>query len=276
MTSWAKTGRQQDHLREHIRRIYTVKHNSRWIAQPSGYFLAAVVGMLIFTACTGVIPETGGGEAPAALPTGAAVTEAIEPTALVEEGTPSQPGEPTSPPAAQSEATVSGESEAAADLDCTSPADLTPVMTEGPYYTANSPERTSLLEEGMEGTKLTLTGYVLDSNCQPVENAWLDFWQADAEGNYDNTGYTLRGHQFTDASGRYTLETVLPGEYSGRTQHIHVKVQAPDGPELTTQLFFPDASGNQTDRIFADALVVNVEETGTEVKATFNFVVDTE
>ncbi|HNN13446.1 MAG TPA: hypothetical protein PKL78_07805, partial [Anaerolineales bacterium] len=80
-------------------------------------------------------------------------------------------------------------------------ASLTPELTEGPYFTPNSPEHASLLEEGMPGTKLIITGYVYDTNCQPVANALLDFWQADANGVYDNSGYTLRGHQFTDANG---------------------------------------------------------------------------
>jgi protocatechuate 3,4-dioxygenase beta subunit len=149
-------------------------------------------------------------------------------------------------------------------------------MAEGPYYTPDSPERSSLLEEGMEGTKLTITGFVLDTDCQPVEDAWLDFWQADAAGNYDNSGYILRGHQFTDAEGRYMLETVLPGEYPGRTQHIHVKVQVPGGRELVTQMFFPGAAGNSSDRIFDQELLVEMEETTGGLSATFNFVVETE
>jgi len=235
--------------------------------------------LLIFTAgltaCSGVIPETGGGEAPAGFPTSAIETEVVAPTALPGQGAPSEPGEPTPPPAAQVEPTHSGLLEEPVVLECTSPATQTPFMTEGPYYTPNSPERTSLVDDGMEGTRLTIVGYVLDSECQPVENAWLDFWQADAEGIYDNSGYTLRGHQFTDASGRYRLETVLPGEYPGRTPHIHVKVQAPDSPVLVSQLFFSGAPGNQTDRIFAEALVVDMEESGGGLTATFNFVVDT-
>src|SRR5437588_838499 len=66
---------------------------------------------------------------------------------------------------------------------------ITPSLTEGPYWKAGSPERTSLLEPSMSGTKLVITGYVYDKNCQPVSHAWLDFWQADASGAYDNAGY---------------------------------------------------------------------------------------
>jgi hypothetical protein len=118
---------------------------------------------------------------------------------------------------------------------------LTPSQMEGPYYTPNTPERNSLLEVGMAGEKLVLIGYVLDQNCSPIPGAWLDFWQAGANGEYDNAGYTLRGHQFTDEQGRYYLETVMPGLYSSRPiRHIHVKVQPPNGQILTSQLYFPD------------------------------------
>src|SRR2546421_9086896 len=53
------------------------------------------------------------------------------------------------------------------------PSTTTPSLTEGPYYKAGSPERTSLLEAGIGGTKLVITGYVLDRNCNPVSHAWL-------------------------------------------------------------------------------------------------------
>jgi protocatechuate 3,4-dioxygenase beta subunit len=154
------------------------------------------------------------------------------------------------------------------------PSAITPSLTEGPYYKAGSPERTSLLETGMGGTKLVITGYVLDRNCQPVAHSWLDFWQADANGVYDNQGYRLRGHQFTDQNGRYSLETVVPGEYPGRTVHIHVKVQAPNGPVVTTQLFFPGVARNQSDSIFNQALLVSIQDTVDGKAATFNFRLD--
>ena len=91
---------------------------------------------------------------------------------------------------------------------------------------------------------------VVGTSCRPVERALLDFWQADSNGEYDNQGYRLRGHQFTDAKGRFHLETVVPGLYTGRTRHIHVKVQAPNRPVLTTQLYFPGEPANERDGIF--------------------------
>src|SRR5919106_4808088 len=97
----------------------------------------------------------------------------------------------------------------------------TPALTEGPYFTPNSPLRKTIRPAGAGGTRLTLTGRVLRTNGRPVARALVDFWQADARGAYDNSGYRFRGHQFTDAKGRYTLTTVVPGLYAGRTRHIH-------------------------------------------------------
>jgi len=132
--------------------------------------------------------------------------------------------------------------------------------------------RTSLIESGMTGTRLVLSGRVLTLACAPVAGATLDFWQADAGGTYDNSGYRLRGHQLTDAAGRYYLETILPGEYPGRTEHIHVKVRAPGKAVLTTQLYFPDVARNQQDSIFDPHLLVTMQDTATGKAATFDFV----
>jgi protocatechuate 3,4-dioxygenase beta subunit len=152
--------------------------------------------------------------------------------------------------------------------------DPTPPETEGPFFAPNSPRRTSLLEPGLTGTRLTLTGVVLGTSCRPVARALLDFWHADDGGAYDNEGFRLRGHQFTDAQGRYRLETILPGLYTGRTRHIHVKVQAPDRPVLTTQLYFPGEPSNQRDGLFRPELQVAQRDSGNAREATFGFVLE--
>jgi protocatechuate 3,4-dioxygenase beta subunit len=126
----------------------------------------------------------------------------------------------------------------------------------------------------MTGAHLHLTGYVLSPRCQPLAHVLLDFWQADAQGQYDNQGYRCRGHQFTDEMGRYRLETIVPGLYPGRTRHIHVKVQAPNRPILTTQLYFPGEPRNARDRIFNPALLMPSLDTANGKAAQFNFVLD--
>lgn len=151
---------------------------------------------------------------------------------------------------------------------------VTPAQTEGPFFTPNSPERTSLLETGVTGTPMRLTGLVLATDCQPIAGALVDFWHADDAGVYDNAGYKLRGHQFTAADGRYTLETIVPGLYPGRTRHFHVKVQAANEPVLTTQLYFPDEPDNARDGIFSPALLIAVQASDTGQAGQFDFVLE--
>lgn len=152
--------------------------------------------------------------------------------------------------------------------------DPTIAQTEGPYFKPSSPNRSTLLESGMSGTVLALSGLVVTRSCLAVPNALIDFWQADNSGSYDNVGFRLRGHQYTDASGAYQLVTVVPGLYPGRTRHIHVKVQAPNRPILTTQLYFPGEARNATDGIFHSSLLMETATVAEGVSARFNFVLD--
>ena len=153
--------------------------------------------------------------------------------------------------------------------------DPTPALTEGPYFTPNSPRRKTIVPAGAPGTRLTLTGRVLRTNGTPVANALIDWWQCDARGAYDNSGFRFRGHQFTDARGRYSLFSVVPGLYPGRTKHIHVKVQAPRKPVLTTQLFFPGVAGNRSDGIYtAECLVTGWKLVNGRRVGRFDFVLD--
>lgn len=149
---------------------------------------------------------------------------------------------------------------------------LTVPQIKGPYFKAGSPERASLLEPGLVGTRLIVSGYVLTPEGRPVANTLLDFWQADSRGEYDNAGYRLRGHQRTDETGFYQLETIVPGLYPGRTRHLHVKVQTPGQPVLTTQLYFPGEPRNETDSIFHPSLVLPLRDTPDGKTARFDFV----
>jgi protocatechuate 3,4-dioxygenase beta subunit len=183
-----------------------------------------------------------------------------------------QPSRTPSPsPSPSSPGSPSAGASLAPTPECVDDDDATLAQTEGPYYTPDTPERTMLRESGMRGTTLLLTGTVVDTDCRPVASALVDFWQADDAGEYDNDGYRLRGHQFTDAAGRWRLDTVRPGLYPGRTRHIHVKVQAPNRPVLTTQLYFPNEPGNRSDRIYHDALVLDMRS---DSEGTFRFVLD--
>ena len=157
---------------------------------------------------------------------------------------------------------------------CADTDDITPPQTAGPFYKPRSPERKSLLEPGVQGSKIILEGAVRSTKCKPVQGALVDFWQADGSGAYDNAGYRLRGHQFADGAGKYRLETVVPGVYPGRTRHFHVRVQAPNRPALTTQLYFPGEPENKRDFIFNAKLVLALGGSASAKTANFDFVLD--
>ncbi|MFN2626997.1 MAG: dioxygenase [Mycobacteriales bacterium] len=154
-------------------------------------------------------------------------------------------------------------------MTCTGSATPTIAMTEGPYYKANPPQKSSLAADGMAGTRIVLTGYVLTRSCQPVANVKVDVWQANAAGEYDNSGYTLRGYVLTDAQGRYRVETIVPGEYPGRTPHIHVRV----ADTLTTQVYFPGIAANSNDGIFRQENLLKITQ-GTPLIGRYDFVLD--
>ena len=158
--------------------------------------------------------------------------------------------------------------------ECGDDDEPTPATTEGPFFKPRSPLRTSLIEPGVAGTRLVVTGKVFSSRCRPLAGALIDFWQADGEGEYDNVGFKLRGHQFTDAQGQWWLETVVPGLYPGRTRHLHVKVQAKNGRPLTTQLFFPGEARNRRDFIFDPELLMATREHSGTREGRFHFVLD--
>jgi protocatechuate 3,4-dioxygenase beta subunit len=214
------------------------------------------------------------------LPAGAMLAACVAPLATPDAILSPAPAVPTGAPAAiATEAAATESSETVAVLEPT-PAcgddddEATIAQTEGPYYTPNTPQRISLIEEGISGTPLLLAGFVLGTDCTPIARALVDFWHCDDAGVYDNVGFRLRGHQFSDDLGRYQLTTIVPGLYPGRTRHIHVKVQAPNQPVLTTQLYFPGEEANDRDGIFHPSLLMETSQGPEGMEAAFNFVLN--
>jgi protocatechuate 3,4-dioxygenase beta subunit len=140
---------------------------------------------------------------------------------------------------------------------------VTPNQTEGPFFTPNSPLRTSLLEAASKAQRFAVSGRVLSPQCQPLAGALVDVWHADEDGEYDNRGYRYRGHQFTDSEGRYRFESIVPALYPGRARHYHLKI-------LTTQLYFPGDPGNSRDGLYRRDLELKTSRSG---EGAFDFVV---
>jgi protocatechuate 3,4-dioxygenase beta subunit len=144
---------------------------------------------------------------------------------------------------------------------------------EGPFFKPKSPQRSNLREPGIVGRPVELSGLVLTRSCRPVADALIDLWHADDKGAYDNQGFRLRGHLFTDPRGRYAFRTIMPGLYPGRTRHFHVKVQAAaESPVLTTQLYFPDEPRNSEDDFFHPELLMQVVSSQDALLARFDVV----
>jgi protocatechuate 3,4-dioxygenase beta subunit len=127
----------------------------------------------------------------------------------------------------EDDVTRSAAGEATTMPDCV----LTPEQEEGPFYVDLAQVRRDIVED-RPGVPLALAVTVVDSNtCEPIRDAAVDIWHCDALGVYSgepsegSEGETyLRGIQLTDGNGLAEFATIYPGQYPGRTTHIHVKV----------------------------------------------------
>jgi protocatechuate 3,4-dioxygenase beta subunit len=108
---------------------------------------------------------------------------------------------------------------------------LTPEQEEGPFYIDLAQVRKDIVED-RPGVPLALALSVVDAGtCEPIRDAAVDIWHCDALGVYSgepsagSEGETyLRGIQLTDGNGLAEFATIYPGQYPGRTTHIHLKV----------------------------------------------------
>ena len=140
-------------------------------------------------------------------------------------------------------------------LDCAPGTVATPAIRPDGTFRAGAPRRTSLVEPGANGPRLVLTGTVAGLKCGPIKDAVLDFWHPDAAGSYDISGFRYRGSQLTDAQGRFTLTTIVPGAAGGRAPHLSVRVAVPpltapnSAPQvvLWTEIFLPGDARNARD-----------------------------
>lgn len=137
----------------------------------------------------------------------------------------------------------------------------------------------------VEGTPLRVSGAVRDSAGKPVADAAVEIWQADARGRYRHPGVDPRtrdpafqgfGRTMTDAQGRYSFLTILPGSYGSRPPHIHFRVAQPGRAEFVTQMYFRgnNREGNGYAPPEREALSVDVTaaKAGAPAAATFDIV----
>ncbi len=145
----------------------------------------------------------------------------------------------------------------------------------GPFYWENAPDLPlgSNLAEGVKGEPAFYSGRVLSADGRPLQNALLDIWSGDGEGNYDmqipgETAMKARGRIRTDAEGGYRFRSIRPafypvptdgpvgrmlrkmGRHPYRPGHIHMIVSAPGYSPVTTHLFVAGSEYLDSDAVF--------------------------
>lgn len=150
----------------------------------------------------------------------------------------------------------------------------TPPEVKGPFYpvTPQDDKDFDLTHvEGRdgvaEGRHIIVQGSVLDIQGHPVPRAKVEIWQANAKGRYRHPrdpnpapldpnfqGWAIIS---TNEQGEFRFKTVMPGAYPAsrnwmRPPHIHFKISKRGYAELTTQMYFPDETLNETDLLLKD------------------------
>ena len=139
----------------------------------------------------------------------------------------------------------------------------TPRQTPGPFYPDVLPSESDadLVRIGSGpaalGEEIEVSGKVLGLDGRPIANGFVELWQANANGRYANSRDTssapldpnFQGYGVvrTDDQGRYRFRTIKPGEYTGRTRHLHFRIGGPGFEPLPTQMYFAGDAGNSRD-----------------------------
>ncbi len=150
---------------------------------------------------------------------------------------------------------------------------LTPPQTSGPFYpTTRQPDEDvdlTLIEDHVQraqGTIVRVAGQVVDQDCQPVQGALVEIWQANTWGRYHHerdasNPQPIDAHfqgwakMLTGQDGRYEFKTILPGSYAAdnsgwiRPPHIHFRIARQGNDEFITQMYFAGQDLNERDRI---------------------------
>jgi protocatechuate 3,4-dioxygenase, beta subunit len=149
----------------------------------------------------------------------------------------------------------------------------TPEQILGPFYPLKPLDQNADLTRipgrpgRAEGQVLTVMGRVLNLKGEPVRNAKVEVWQANAHGRYTHPGDTnpapldpnFEGSAIltADYDGQYRFKTIKPAAYPVspgmiRPAHIHFKVSGRQD-RLVTQMYFEGDPYNKTDRFLQAA-----------------------
>ena len=119
----------------------------------------------------------------------------------------------------------------------------------GPQAEAQSqrPSAIDVVAAQEPGTRIHISGNIVDPNGKPVSGVKMFLYHTDNTGYYsrpvnDPRQARLRGTLWSNAMGQYSFHTIKPAHYGDVSSppaiHIHVHLQAPDGPEHWVESFY--------------------------------------
>jgi len=139
---------------------------------------------------------------------------------------------------------------------------ITASQTIGPFfkYGLDWPGGDKLFPESVPGRRIRVTGIVTDFKGDPVPDALIEFWQADAAGRFGAARQGVSagfGRVPTDETGRYTVHSIYPGRVAGpdgrmQAPHILVVLFARGLlAQVVTRMYFDGDAANQDDPVLA-------------------------
>jgi protocatechuate 3,4-dioxygenase beta subunit len=173
----------------------------------------------------------------------------------------------------------------------------TPAEIKGPFYPVivqkdKDFDLTKVQGRNMEalGERIIIQGNIFDTEGNPIEEATVDVWQANAAGKYSHphdsnaapVDDNFQGWAIVLSSkdGGFRFKSVLPGIYPvgdgwSRPPHIHFKVTKKGYIELITQMYFPGHLLNEVDRLLQNKSIeeqqLMIAERSSDDANIFNF-----
>ena len=151
----------------------------------------------------------------------------------------------------------------------TSPYWTSPYCTIGPFFpggfVTGCEDLTNFQGQQARGRHIVLTGRVVEEGNRPIVNAIVEIWQPDSNGIFRHPldpraheadpGFYGWGRARTDAEGRYSFRTVMPGvskqDAATRWPHVNLMILAIGVTRrLVTTVFFAETPDAVRDPVF--------------------------
>jgi protocatechuate 3,4-dioxygenase alpha subunit len=151
----------------------------------------------------------------------------------------------------------------------------TPSQTVGPFFHLGFDRPWADLTTGKPaGERIIIHGRVIDGDGEPVPDACIELWQANAAGRYNHQddhqadkpldlNFSGFGRCATDAMGMFRVTTIRPGPVPGRgnslqAPHLNVAIFGRGLlKQLFTRIYFAGEAANDS-----DPLLLSIEEPG--------------